>query len=372
MIGQRPAISVRDVEAFRANPTAEQRSEIAGKVAAALDATLTDRERELAGEIVRRFVRDQIETVRQAVARAVAASPHLPADIARSLAQDVEEVALPVLQYSPVLADDDLITMLQQASPAKAEAIAGRARVSSEVSDAVVESGHVGAIARLIGNTGADVSEASLTRAVERHATDLDIGRALVQRPHLPPSVRGAIERAAQAHVGAFLRRYLNLPEEVIAEGLHDAAAPVPDAEPAADGAAPARLPAVVPPGETGAGYARKLGQHGDIADEVMLHALCTGELAFAETALALRAGISQESARTRLYSDDMEIRRDLLQRANISPEDALVFTAVLSIGNIADAIVYQSAALEAAKRAAAGRSTLWRRVAERIGRTDR
>ncbi|MCK6449586.1 MAG: DUF2336 domain-containing protein [Alphaproteobacteria bacterium] len=370
MIGQRPAITVRDVETLRADPTPERRSEIAGKVAAALDAALTERERALVDEIVRGFVRDQIETVRQAVARAVAASPYLPADVARSLAQDVEEVALPVLQYSPVLAEADLIAVLRDASPAKAEAIAGRAALSSAVSDAVVETGHVGAIARLIGNANADISEASLTRAVERHAAVAEIGKALVQRPHLPPAVRGAIERAAQAHVGTFLRRYLNLPEEVIAEGLHDARSAAAAPEPAAEGEPPPeRLPTVVPPGETGAGYARRLAQFRAIEDEMVLHALCTGELAFAETALALRAGISQESARLRLYSEDAEMRRDLLRRADISDEDALVFAAVLSIGNIADALVYQAAAVEAAKRAAAGRSTLWRRMAERIGR---
>lgn len=369
MIGQRPAISTRDVEAFRRNPRSDQRSEIAGKVAAALDASLSERERALADEIVRRFVHDQIETVRQAVARAVAASPHLPADLARSLALDVESVSLPVLQYSPVLAEADLMAVLQKASPAKAEAIAGRASVSSAVSDAVVETGHVGAIARLIGNTGADISESTLTRAVERHGTAPEVGKALTQRPQLPSGVRGAIERAAQAHVGTFLRRYLNLPEEVIAEGLNEARAAMP--EPAAEGApAPVRLPAVVPPGETGAGYARRLSQLGDIGDEMLLHAFCTGELAFAETALALRAGMSQESVRLRLYSDDLEMRREVLQRSGIQPEDLPVFTAVLSIGNIADVQVYQTAAVDAAKRAASGRSTLWRRVTERLGRT--
>jgi uncharacterized protein (DUF2336 family) len=248
MIGQRPAISVRDVEAFRRSPRSEQRSEIAGKVAAALDAALSDRERVLADEIVRRFVQDQIEAVRQAVARAVAASPHLPADLARSLAQDVESVALPVLQYSPVLAESDLVAVLSNASPAKAEAIAGRATLSATVSDAVVETGHVGAIARLMGNAGAEVSEASLTRVVERHAAVPEIGQALVQRPQLPSGVRGAIERAAQAHVGAFLRRYLNLPEEVITEGLNEARAAAPESA-ATEAAPPAQLPPVVPPG---------------------------------------------------------------------------------------------------------------------------
>lgn len=378
MIGQRPVITFGDVEALRRDRSPSRREAIAGKVAGLIDADLSERERALAGEILRRFVRDEIEAVRLAVAKAVAASPHLPADVARTLANDVERVSLPILEFSPVLSEEDLIRLLKGASAAKATAIAGRGTVSAKVADAVLETGHTGAIARLIGNTGAAMSESALRLAVERHGGDDAVGRALVDRPRLPDSVRAAIERAARAHVGSYLRRYLNLPEAVIAEGLDRAATAKPpdaaaaNAAPTGDGAAggasqPETLPVLVPPDETAESYARKLAYSGGISNENIVHALCTGEREFVETAIALRTNLSRDVVHQRLFGEDVELRRGLLTRAGIIEEDIPVMLAVLDVRDIPDPIVYQMAAITAAAGAAKGRSPAWAKVARKL-----
>lgn len=371
MIGQRPVITASEVEALRRDRSPARRESIAGKVAGMIDADLTERERAHAAEILRRFVRDEIEQVRLAVAKAVAASPYLPADLARTLAEDVERVALPVLEFSPVLSDGDLIQLLKKSTPAKAEAIAGRGSVSIAVADAVVETGHRGAIARLIGNGGADVSEQALRLAVERHGADDAIGRAVVARPSLPASVKAAIERAAQAHVGSYLRRFLNLPEKVIVEGLEQAsAAKAASGGPAAPPAQPATtLPSLVPEGDTAESYARKLAYSGGISNETIMHALCTGEREFVETAIALRTGLSRDVVRERVFGADIDMRRSVMSRAGIIEDDIPVLMAVLEIKDIGDPVVYQMAAINAAAAAARNRSAAWARVARKITR---
>lgn len=372
MIGQRPVITSSEVEALRRDRSPARREAIAGKVAGMIDADLSERERALAAEILRRFVRDEIEQVRLAVARAVAASPYLPADVARTLAEDVERVALPILEFSPVLTAQDLVQLLKNTSPAHAEAIASRASVPAVVADAVLETGYRSAIARLINNGGADLSENALRLAAERHGQDDAVGRALVLRPNLPQSVRAAIERAAQAHVGSYLRRYLNLPEQVIVEGLEQATAakaapPTGEAGPAGGGQKEETLPSLVPPGETAESYAKKLAYSGGISNETIMHALCTGERDFVETAIALRTGLAADVVRERVFGTDVELRRAVMNRAGIIEDDIPVMLAVLDIRDIDDPVVYQMAAITAANAASRNRSAAWARVARKI-----
>lgn len=372
MIGQRPIITSSEVEALKRDRSPARREAIAGKVAGMIDANLSERERVLAAEILRRFVRDEIEQVRLAVAKAVAASPYLPADVARTLAEDVERVALPVLEFSPVLTEQDLIQLVKKSTASKVEAIASRASVPAAVADAVLETGHRSAIARLINNGGADLSETSLRIAVERHGDDDAVGRALVLRANLPQSVRAAIERAAQAHVGSYLRRYLNLPEQVIVEGLEQATAAkaaIGEAGPADGGASDkdATLPSLVPQGETPESYAKKLAYSGGISNETIMHALCTGERDFVETAIALRTGLAPDVVRERVFGIDQELRRAVMNRAGIIEDDIPVMLAVLDIKDIDDPVVYQMAAINAANAASRNRSAAWARVARKI-----
>ncbi|MCC7047134.1 MAG: DUF2336 domain-containing protein [Alphaproteobacteria bacterium] len=371
MIGQRPVITSSEVEALRLDRSPPRREAMAGKVAGLIDADLSERERALAGEILRRFVRDEIEAVRLAVAKAVASSPHLPADVARTLAGDVERVSLPILEFSPVLAEADLIRLLKDSSAAKATAIAARSTVSSAVADAVLETGHTGAIARLIGNAGAAISDTALKLAVERHGQDEAIGRAIVVRPALPENVRAAIERAAKAHVGSYLRRYLNLPESVIAEGLSGAPKPANGGDKGAKPAPAAdTLPSLVPADETAESFARKLAYSGGISNENIMHALCTGERDFVETAISLRTSLSRDVVRQRLFSEDVQLRRSVLTRAGIIEEDIPVMLAVLEVRDIEDPVVYQMAAISAAAAAARNRSSAWSKVARKITKT--
>ncbi len=371
MIGQRPIITSSEVEALRRDRSPARREVIAGKVAGMIDASLSERERALAAEILRRFVRDEIEQVRLAVAKAVAASPYLPADVARTLAEDVERVALPVLEFSPVLSEQDLVQLVKKSTPAKAEAIASRASVPAAVAEAVIETGHRSAIARLINNGGADLSETSLRIAVERHGDDDAVGRALVLRANLPQSVRAAIERAAQAHVGSYLRRYLNLPEQVIVDGLEQATAAKATTDQPAGAAGgndkDATLPSLVPQGETPESYAKKLAYSGGISNETIMHALCTGERDFVETAIALRTGLAPDVVRERVFGADQELRRAVMNRAGIIEDDIPVMLAVLDIKDIDDPVVYQMAAITAANAASRNRSAAWARVARKI-----
>ena len=104
----------RNLERLRTESSADSRRAVAAEIGARFrGGTLSERERALASEIFRILVRDTEIMVRKAMAESLAASPLVPGDIAVALARDLNEVAVPVLEHSDVLSDDDLIAIIR-------------------------------------------------------------------------------------------------------------------------------------------------------------------------------------------------------------------------------------------------------------------
>ena len=88
-----------DVSRLLQDPSPENRASAAVKVSGAFKAgELSDREREIAETIFRTMVKDAAVRVRMALSESLADNPDVPHDVAMSLAQDVEEVALPMIE----------------------------------------------------------------------------------------------------------------------------------------------------------------------------------------------------------------------------------------------------------------------------------
>ena len=129
----------QDVERLLSEPSADVRAELADKVAANLaGAGLTLAEVSLAQDIVRVLSRDVEAAVRAAVSRRLRHSPHLPRDVAKRLADDIDIVALPFWLSRWVLTDEDLVDLVKLGSASKQETIAARPHLGEVVSDALI------------------------------------------------------------------------------------------------------------------------------------------------------------------------------------------------------------------------------------------
>jgi hypothetical protein len=81
-----------------------------------LSAEQHQRMREITYEVLEILVRDQVTRVRQVIADVLKDVANVPPDVIRSLARDSEiVVAGPVLRFSPVLTDEDLLQIIQNA-----------------------------------------------------------------------------------------------------------------------------------------------------------------------------------------------------------------------------------------------------------------
>ena len=195
-------LSIADVERLAANPSGEARAETAAKLAGDYGrASLTSSELQLAQEIFRLMLHDAEVRVREALSANLKSNPIIPRDIAMALASDVDSVAIPMLESSEVLTTEDLIEIVRSQNPAKQVAIANRQTVHADVADALVENSAVPAVAKLVGNPGAHLTEPCIHRVVDRFGDVEEIQQPLVERPLLPVTVAERLVTMVSSHL---------------------------------------------------------------------------------------------------------------------------------------------------------------------------
>ncbi len=145
---------------------------------------------QIAEQVFRTLLKDTEVKVRKNLAEAIKNLQGVPYDVVASLARDVEEVSLPILQFSDVLSDVDLIDIISSTENEQQHlAIAQRKIVPEKVSDALINTKNANVVDNLVQNKGADVSEKGLTKIVENHGNSEAVLGSMVERGSLPINV---------------------------------------------------------------------------------------------------------------------------------------------------------------------------------------
>ncbi|MGE4062194.1 MAG: DUF2336 domain-containing protein [Rhodospirillaceae bacterium] len=173
-----------------ADEDADVRSDLAervGRVLPGLDLAQQEKAWRTIHQVLILLARDQLPRVRRALSEALKSVPNAPHDVVFTLATDTEAtVATPVLEFSPVLTDEDLKAVIQ-ASPLTAQlvAISRRINVGEEVSNAIVGTGNVDAITMLLKNHSAQIREETLDAIIDAAPRQVWWHEPLVHRPNL-------------------------------------------------------------------------------------------------------------------------------------------------------------------------------------------
>ena len=259
---------------------------LAAKIARLLPALAAEQRDDLRDRVVvmlETLARDQASRVRQTVAEALKDVTTAPPALVRTLAQDVDiAVAEPVLRFSPLLSDADLLDIIA-ASPQtqRLAAIAGRRDLREGVSDALVGTGDSAAVAALLANPSAQIREETLDRVLDQAAEQETWHEPLAARPKLTSR---AASRIASFLASALLERFQareDLPaptRAAIAEQVEKRLAEGP--------AAP-----VAPPksaAEQAMEEAEAMKQAGKLDDAAVAAALGEGRRLFGKAALAV------------------------------------------------------------------------------------
>ncbi len=186
----------------------EVRHRLAAKVARLLPDLPEDeagKARELAIQTLELLAQDELARIRAALSEALKTAVNVPHHLVKQLALDVEViVSAPVLQFSPLLTDDDLREIVSGSAHSGAlSAIARRVGLSAGVSDAIAETRDVSAVAALLANDSAQIREETLDLILDSAPGIETWHEPLVQRPNLPG---GAAKRIAGFVAGSLLR----------------------------------------------------------------------------------------------------------------------------------------------------------------------
>ena len=133
------------------------------------------------------------------VAKLLAPLDRAPGNVVNKLANDTIEVAAPLLEFSNVLNDDDLIDIVANQSEAHRVAIAGRNHVAERVGEAIADHGGSNSVARLASNHTAEFARDTMEKLVLRARTDTALQANLRGRTDIDwTSLREEIGEAGQ------------------------------------------------------------------------------------------------------------------------------------------------------------------------------
>jgi uncharacterized protein (DUF2336 family) len=285
-------LSQADVARLMTDPTSEARVDAATKVAAEFaGGRLNDKERDIATQILRIMVEDAEPRVREALSRQLKQAPDLPHDVALALAEDVDTVALPMLLFSDLLTDEDLIGILGGASATKQEAVAERRRVSSQVAGALLDTRNEAAVTRLVANEGAELDEAVFGRVMTEYKDNQEIADSILRRPDMPTDLAKQLANALSRKIESYLVEKHELPADAVAALLQQVREGA-RMELLNQGASDAELERLI----------EQLQVSDRLTPTLVLRALCMGDMIFFEAAMARLANIPVQNARILIH----------------------------------------------------------------------
>ncbi|MGE6697434.1 DUF2336 domain-containing protein [Hyphomonas sp. NPDC076900] len=281
----RPQLTQQDIHRLMKGESPEQRASVAHRLCRRIGLdVLSDAEKQYAQEIIKILAADAADLVRRTLAVTLRSSPILPREIALKLARDIEAVAIPILEESPVFTEEDLVELVLSVTAAKQAAIAGRDGLSITVSEVISEHGAVEAVRALAENSTAEWSDKAYTDALSRFGSDEIVQAGLIRRDFIPVHIAEKMVSLVSGSLFDMLVNRHELPAQL-----------------AIDLAASARERATIDLVEQAGRshdlprFVSQLNLNGRLTHSLIMRALCCGQMPFVEHALSELSGVAHQ-----------------------------------------------------------------------------
>ncbi|HHG88917.1 MAG TPA: DUF2336 domain-containing protein [Devosia sp.] len=142
----------------------------------------TDRELGLFGEVMSKLLEKSNATSRAELSEKVSRDANTPRDVALQLADDEIEIARPMLENSPNLTSDDLMSLVSSKGTEHRVAISGRSDLNVEITDELIQHGECEVLRAISGNQYAPVSDWGFGAIAEQASGDAQIQANLASR----------------------------------------------------------------------------------------------------------------------------------------------------------------------------------------------
>ena len=187
-------LSRHDIDRLLKDPTAETRREVLLRIidqyTASGESTLAQEDTETVEELFRTILKTADVSMRKLLALGVKQASHLPQDIARLLTADVAEIALPILQYSPVLSDAHLLEIIKNNKSAPyLLAIARRHYLSEPITAALFGKQDAALTSAVLAGVGSQISEDNYHALLDQPKISKKLIQSMVENGSLPLAI---------------------------------------------------------------------------------------------------------------------------------------------------------------------------------------
>jgi uncharacterized protein (DUF2336 family) len=300
-------LTAEDVARLLRDPSGAVRADTARKLAMQYETPdLSESERGLAEDIFRLMLRDAEVRVRESLAMNLKGNPQVPHDVALVLVQDVDSVALPVIESSQVLTAEDLMEIVRGHDQDRQKAVARRDGLQDEVASSLIQEGSAEVAATLAANAGAQMTEKTILSMVDRFGDDPRVQDPLVHRAQLPVTVsERLVHRVSEALKDHLLKNH-ELPADVAADlVMQSRERAVITLSSESDEDEVERL-------------VRQMDQHDRLTPSIILRSACMGDMKFFEYALAVRADVPVINTRQLIHDSGPLGLKGIVEKASL------------------------------------------------------
>jgi uncharacterized protein (DUF2336 family) len=306
----------------RTAPAGERAEATRSLARAWLISDLSEGDRAAAEGALLMLLDDASPLVRQAMAEVFSRSTEAPAAIVQALALDQASVAIPVLEFSPLLIDADLVDIVATGNCAMQCAIARRINLPASVCAAIAEVGTPSAALELIENAHAELAPFSWERIVERHGHLAAIREAMLVLEDLPAATRAALVAKLSDTLAQFVvaRNWLSpdRADRIASEARERSTVNI----------------AACSEGDDMRSLVRHLRASGQLTAGLILRALLSGSLELFYCTLSELSGLPQERVAALLHDRGSTSLHALLIRAGLPESTFAAFRAALEVNH--------------------------------------
>lgn len=298
------------------------RLELAGKVAR-LTPSLSSAHQEILTSLTVKalevLAEDQMVEVREILSDALKSVADAPNSVIQKLARDTAiTVAGPVLEFSPVLSDQDLLAIIESGPIQGAlNAIAKRDSLRETVSDAIARSGDEEAVAVLLSNETAQIREDTLDFIVDRAADRVSWHEPLALRPNLPPKTLQRISTFVAMNLLDKIQRRMDMDDSTLVQVASTVEKQI------AKNAERRQSERQIGVPDDLASHVNQLHEQGNLNVWALQDALARGDRGFVMLALSKLSGIKTDVVESIISTADSKAAISLVWKSGLSPSFA-------------------------------------------------
>lgn len=185
---------------------------------------LSDRERALMRDILKRLTLDVEMAIRISLAEKLADDPEAPLDLVLLLADDAIEVARPIILRSQKLTDREILEFLRDADEVRQTVCAERPHIGEPVTNKLSASDAEPVLVALVRNVTAQIAASTFETLVEKSRRIASLQEPLAHREDLPAPLAARMSEWASDALKAYIARRRNVDRAAISGAVDQAA----------------------------------------------------------------------------------------------------------------------------------------------------